>query len=225
MPPARKAAQADDETTAEVDPQDKTATIHERMVAVMAEVRALGKNERVTAGPAKFNFRGIDAVMNAVGPALRRHGVYVTTRIDDINYETVMTSGDKRSTACRVVVSFSFTGLDGDSITTTAPGESWDSGDKGTAKAMSVAYRTALLQALCLPTDEKDPDIDHYERAYEHEPMMEKVRASKTKEQVQGLWKMARNGGASEEQLAEIVEVGQTLPSATGGIEQGGGES
>jgi hypothetical protein len=40
-----------------------------------------------------------------------------------------------------------------------------DSGDKATAKAMSVAMRTALLQALCLPTDEPDPDATSYERA------------------------------------------------------------
>jgi hypothetical protein len=30
---------------------------------------------------------------------------------------------------------------------------------------MSVAFRTALLQALCLPTDEPDPDEHVYERA------------------------------------------------------------
>ena len=40
-----------------------------------------------------------------------------------------------------------------------------DSGDKATAKAMSVAFRTALLQALCLPTDEPDPDASSYERS------------------------------------------------------------
>ena len=40
-----------------------------------------------------------------------------------------------------------------------------DSGDKATAKAMSVAFRTALLQALALPTDEPDPDSQSYERS------------------------------------------------------------
>jgi len=43
--------------------------------------------------------------------------------------------------------------------------ESMDSGDKATAKAMSVAFRTALLQTLCLPTDESDPDADSYVRS------------------------------------------------------------
>jgi hypothetical protein len=32
---------------------------------------------------------------------------------------------------------------------------------------MSVAFRTALLQALCLPTDSPDPDHETYERADE----------------------------------------------------------
>jgi hypothetical protein len=36
-------------------------------------------------------------------------------------------------------------------IKTTVVGEAMDSGDKATAKAMSVAFRTALLQALCTP--------------------------------------------------------------------------
>jgi len=33
------------------------------------------------------------------------------------------------------------------------------------SKAHSVAYRTLLLQALCIPTDEPDPDAASHERA------------------------------------------------------------
>jgi hypothetical protein len=40
-----------------------------------------------------------------------------------------------------------------------------DSGDKAIAKAMSVAFRTALLQTLALPTDEADPDTSSYQRS------------------------------------------------------------
>jgi hypothetical protein len=45
-----------------------------------------------------------------------------------------------------------------------------DSGDKGTAKAMSVAYRILLLQSLIIPTDDRDPDQDSYERAVAPNP-------------------------------------------------------
>ena len=47
------------------------------------------------------------------------------------------------------------------------PGESMDFGDKGAPKAMSVAYRIALLQTLCIPTDDPDPDSQSYEREHE----------------------------------------------------------
>jgi hypothetical protein len=63
----------------------------------------------------------------------------------------------------RIEVRYSFT--DGtDTIATVVAGEAMDAGDKATAKAMSVAFRTALLQTFCLPTDEKDPDEDTYVR-------------------------------------------------------------
>ena len=65
----------------------------------------------------------------------------------------------------RLVVTFSVYGSEGDPITGTVAAEAFDSGDKATAKAMSVAYRTFLLQLLCLPTDEPDPDSFTYEIA------------------------------------------------------------
>jgi hypothetical protein len=65
----------------------------------------------------------------------------------------------------KVKVTYTFIGASGDSIKATVVGEAMDSGDKATAKAMSVAFRTALLQALSLPTDEPDPDATSYERS------------------------------------------------------------
>ena len=37
----------------------------------------------------KFNFRGIDAVINAVSPALRKHGVVVVPTVITSDYESV----------------------------------------------------------------------------------------------------------------------------------------
>ena len=112
----------------------------------------------------RFMFRGIDAVVNAVGPVLRKHGVVVCPNVERADYETVQTSTGKPATACRVLVTYSFYAADGSSIDARVAGEAWDSGDKACPKAMSVAFRTALLQALALPTDEPDPDGQTYER-------------------------------------------------------------
>jgi hypothetical protein len=62
-------------------------------------------------------------------------------------------------------VSYTFIGQANDTIETIVLAEAMDSGDKAVSKAMSVAFRTALLQSLALPTDEPDPDTSSYERS------------------------------------------------------------
>lgn len=141
---------------------DQPTGIFDALAAVMADVQAVAKRDKNN--HQNFMFRGIDAVLNAVGPALRTHEVVVIPDVLDIHYDAVRTSQDKPATACRVTVAYRFYARDGSSVAATVPGEAWDSGDKATSKAMSVAFRTALLQALALPTDEPDPDNDTYER-------------------------------------------------------------
>jgi hypothetical protein len=46
----------------------------------------------------------------------------------------------------KVKVTYTFIGASGDAIKATVVGEAMDSGDKATAKAMSVAFRTAFFK-------------------------------------------------------------------------------
>ena len=47
------------------------ALIHELLAKVMTDIPAVPKSDR---NPGlNFNFRGVDAVVNAVGPVLRKH--------------------------------------------------------------------------------------------------------------------------------------------------------
>lgn len=61
---------------------------------------------------------------------------------------------------------------DGSSHIVEVYGEALDSGDKGTAKAMSAAYKLAMLQAFCIPVqDSVDADsISHKLAAKSHAP-------------------------------------------------------
>lgn len=135
---------------------DRPITIQQALNAVMIDVGAVRKDERNT--HANYNFRGIDAVVNASSPAFRKHGVVVMPRLVSVTYDKVTTTGNKPQVACRVVVDYTFTGPMGDDLTCTVAGEAWDGGDKATPQAMSVAFRVALLQALCLPTDDIEVD-------------------------------------------------------------------
>lgn len=141
-------------------------TIYQALNAVMAQVRGVSKKETNNAPGAGYNFRGVDAVTNAVGPALREHGVIIAPKVLDWQYGTV-TVGHKQTQMghARLTIEFTWYGPAGDSLVTIAAGEAFDSGDKATAKAHSVAFRTVMIQTLCLPTDEKDPNEDTYERS------------------------------------------------------------
>lgn len=136
--------------------------IYAALAAVMADVDHVAKRDRNTAQ--NFVFRGIDAVVNAVGPVLRKHQVIVVPHLDSAVYETVPLRNGGTATSCRVQVTYRFLAVDGSCVEASVAAEAFDVGDKATPKAMSVAFRTALLQALALPTDEPDPDTQSYER-------------------------------------------------------------
>ena len=136
--------------------------IYTALAAVMADCTSVAKRDRNE--HQRFLFRGIDAVVNAVGPILRKHGVIVVPVVRDVHYDVVQTTTGKPATACRILADYVFSAPDGSNITATVAGEAWDSGDKAAPKAMSIAFRTALLQALALPTDDPEPDAQTYER-------------------------------------------------------------
>ena len=131
---------------------------------IMKAVGAIAKKDKNTAQG--FNFRGIDSVVNAVSPALQKFGVVIVPSVEEYDYQTVEIGRNRTAMGhVRVKVTYTFIGANGDAIKATVVGEAMDSGDKATAKAMSVAFRTALLQSLSLPTDEVDPDAHSYERS------------------------------------------------------------
>jgi len=138
--------------------------IAQALSEIMKAVGAIAKKDKNTAQG--FNFRGIDSVVNAVSPALQKFGVVVVPSVEEYEYQTVEIGRNRTAMGhVRVKVTYTFIGANGDSIKATVVGEAMDSGDKATAKAMSVAFRTALLQSLSLPTDEVDPDANSYERS------------------------------------------------------------
>ena len=132
-------------------------TIYESLNEVAKDVMYLGKDSKNAAQ--NFNFRGIDAVMNVFGPSLRKHGVTPIPMVKSIE------RGQKqlRNSVAKTVdieVTYRFVNTDGDYVDATVFAEAFDTGDKATAKAMSVAMRTAFLQVFALPTDERAKKIE-----------------------------------------------------------------
>lgn len=146
---------------AAVLPEPRTAI--EMLILVMQEVEFVAKTRQTTA-QGQYMFRGIDEVINAVGPAMRKHGGLFVPTLLEKTHETQPTAAGGSVNLVRVTVRFAAYGQVGEPIVGECPGEAFDSGDKATAKAMSVAFRTFLLQTLAIPTNEPDPDESGFER-------------------------------------------------------------
>jgi hypothetical protein len=149
---------------------DLTAPVGVAWSNVMADVLWVGK-EYVS--ELKYPVRGIDAVLNVVGPVLRKHGVSVVPVSVQPTYSTVQTIGrdgkPRNMNRCQVVVRYSVLGPTGDvlDVTLESAGEALNSGDKSTAGAMTVALRTLYINALAIPTNrpEDDPEYTAHELA------------------------------------------------------------
>ena len=140
-----------------------------------------------------FNFRGIDAVYNALSPLLAEHRLCILPRmISRICEERVNAKG---TALFYVTVEAEFdlvSAEDGSKHTVKTFGEAMDSGDKATNKAMSAAYKYACFQAFAIPT-EGDNDAD----AQTHE--------------VKATVKMEKRPCKSIEELAPLIAGAETL--------------
>ena len=144
-----------------LEPTGETPTVVQALSLVMADIGAVAKSG--VNQQQKFYFRGVDAVVNAASPAFRRRGVVVIPTLLEKSRTSSQTKSGSTLNVVEVTVKYTFHGPAGDTVSAVVAAEAFDSGDKATAKAMSVAFRTCLLQALTLPTDEADPDADVYD--------------------------------------------------------------
>lgn len=138
---------------------EKKKNIYETITAVMAEIGAVGKDSRNE--QQRFMYRGIDAVMNAINPALIKHKLFVVPEIMEQKREERHTANGGNLIYSICTVKYTFYAEDGSSVSATVIGEGMDSGDKATNKAMSIAFKYACFQVFCIPTEEmKDPDAE-----------------------------------------------------------------
>jgi hypothetical protein len=164
--PAPDAAPAEPERTV-IPTTEHTIVpaVYGAICEAMNAIGVIGKGK--TSDHGKFKFRGVDDAMNALAPVLRAHCLFISPRLVNVERTRLETKGGGGLMNTVVEVEYEFTsGADGSKhIVGPIPGEGMDTGDKSTAKAMSVALRTMLLQVFMIPTEDRDPDHDVYEVA------------------------------------------------------------
>jgi len=135
--------------------------VYQAINAVQTELAAIGisKSSRNNQG-AGYNFRGIDAVYNVLSSIMAKNGLCIIPRmLTRISEERVSKAG---GALFYITVEAEFdlvSAEDGSKHTARTFGEAMDSGDKGTNKAMSAAYKYMAFQTFAIPT-EGDNDAD-----------------------------------------------------------------
>lgn len=102
----------------------------------------------------KFKFRGIEQLTQACAPIFKEVGIVV---VPQMRVVAGVPQPDKGHRAV-IEASYSFYAEDGSYVTATTVGEGVDGYDKSTNKAMSAAFKYALLQTLCIGDPEDDGD-------------------------------------------------------------------
>lgn len=136
--------------------------IYEAISATMADVGAIGKQDKNQ--QQGFMYRGVDAVMNALQPAMLKNHLFVVPEVIDQTREERTSAKGSTLIYSILRMRFTFYAEDGTSVSATVIGEGMDSGDKASNKAMSIAFKYACFQVFCIPTEEmKDPDAECHE--------------------------------------------------------------
>ena len=177
----------------------ENAKIYKAICGVMEDVGAVKKTDENTFD--HYKYRGIDAVMNALQPAMVKNHVFVTPEVIEQKREDRLSKKGEPMIYSVTTVKYTFYTDDGSSVSAVVMGEAMDRGDKSMNKAMSAAFKYACFQTFCIPTEEMiDSEVDS------PEPVAKKIMASDRQiEFIRRLYQMSK-------QNAEYIESITTDP-------------
>lgn len=126
-----------------------------------------------------YKFRGIDDCLNALASLLPEHGLVIIPSVLEREVIERQTKSGGSLFYVTVKVQFGFISTkDGSRHDAVVYGEAMDSADKATNKAMSAAYKYAVLLTFCIPTEgDNDADATTHEVAAKQTTDLKSVQA------------------------------------------------
>ena len=131
--------------------------VYQAINAIASDLAEAGIAKKHRNQQADYQYRSIDDVLNALAPLLAKHRLCILPRI----LEREGTSAYNVEPMTHVAIRAAFdlvSSLDGSTHTVESYGEALDVSDKATAKAISAAYKSAMLQTFCIPVPQEDAD-------------------------------------------------------------------
>lgn len=124
--------------------------IYQRINAVMQDIQYLTKDDRVEYKNTKYKAISEEKVTTAVRSSMMKNGLVMFPIQQSISRDEQITT---------VNVTYQMVNMDNpdEMILIASSGQGYDSQDKGSGKAMTYAFKYALLRTFMIPTGE-DPD-------------------------------------------------------------------
>lgn len=159
-----KTAKTDDNGTA-ADELSPPTNVVAALSRVMGELPAIGKEGVGPRDQGSYAYRGIEQITREAQGLFAKYGVVFVPFVTKCKV-TPVTVGGKPWTDTQLHVVYNVFGPGGgDDVIQVGPlvGIGRDSNDKGANKAMTQAFKYALLQVLCVADAKDDADAESYE--------------------------------------------------------------
>ncbi|MBF5091944.1 hypothetical protein F1640_18485 [Novosphingobium sp. NBM11] len=134
--------------------------VYIKIAQVQAELAKTGISKSRQNTQQNYQYRGIDEIYNELSPLLAQYGLCILPRMKSREVTERKTSRGGVLFYVMVEAEFDFIAIeDGSTHVVRTYGEAMDSADKATNKAMSAAYKYAVMMSFAIPT-EGDNDAD-----------------------------------------------------------------
>jgi len=143
------------------------ASVYAAIAAITREFAGEGIAKAHLNSVDQYQYRSIDDVMARLGPLLATHRMCVLPSVVERTLDERHGLGEGLLMHVALRVAYTLVSAeDGSSHVVECYGEALDSGDKATAKALSSAFKSAMLQAFCIPvTGSEDVDASTHKLA------------------------------------------------------------
>jgi hypothetical protein len=137
--------------------ETKTANIYQRISAVQKAVGYLQKDRSVSTGGGSYRAISHDAVVASLRSHMIEHGIVATiTLADECAFDLPIEGAKQRLFHASFTICFTNIDNPQDSFFVTLPAHAMDNADKAPGKAISYAFKYALLKVFALETGEDE---------------------------------------------------------------------
>ncbi len=133
--------------------------VYSAIASVAADLADRGVPKRHRNEADGFDYRSVDDILTTLAPLLAKHRLCVLPKAVERHVDRAV-AGSAKATKVVLRVAYELASAeDGSTHVLEVFGEASDEADKATAKAMSAAFKTAMIQTFCIPVvgaDEPD---------------------------------------------------------------------